>query len=144
MNQPDSTADFPSNYIGRGFLCNRCLRHHLEGTPCPGFSPKQSNVIVSDKKEMVDHPAHYQTDEGMECIDAVEAALGPEGFQAFCRGNIIKYSWRSGKKGDAIEDLKKAKWYAVKAEESVRKQIDKEGEKFFKTGIHNFEDKFPS
>jgi hypothetical protein len=29
----------------------------------------------------------------------------------FCRGNAIKYIWRAGLKGDAIEDLRKARWY---------------------------------
>ena len=29
----------------------------------------------------------------------------------FCRGNAIKYIWRAGKKEDAIEDLKKVRWY---------------------------------
>lgn len=26
-------------------------------------------------------------------------------------GNALKYLWRAGLKGDAIEDLKKAAWY---------------------------------
>jgi hypothetical protein len=29
----------------------------------------------------------------------------------FCCGNAIKYLWRAGEKGDAIEDLRKALWY---------------------------------
>jgi hypothetical protein len=29
----------------------------------------------------------------------------------FCLGNAVKYIWRCGQKGDAIEDLKKARWY---------------------------------
>ena len=29
----------------------------------------------------------------------------------FCIGNAIKYLWRAGLKGDAIEDLRKAAWY---------------------------------
>ena len=59
--------------------------------------------------DMVNSPPHY-TQGGIECIDAIEAALGPEGFEAFCRGNIIKYTWRSpGKNGQ--QDLEKARWY---------------------------------
>lgn len=96
------------------------------------------------KKEMVNHPDHYQTNEGIECIDAVEAALGPEGFQAFCRGTVMKYAWRSGKKHDAIEDMKKAKWYSDRAVESAKKVTDKKEEKFFKDGISNFGNKFTS
>jgi len=26
-------------------------------------------------------------------------------------GNAVKYLWRAGSKGDALEDLKKARWY---------------------------------
>ena len=29
----------------------------------------------------------------------------------FCLGNAMKYIWRAGEKGDAIEDLQKAMWY---------------------------------
>lgn len=29
----------------------------------------------------------------------------------FCLGNAMKYIWRAGLKIDAIEDLKKARWY---------------------------------
>ena len=36
--------------------------------------------------DLVNHPPHYQTD-GIECIDAIRASLGLEGFVAYCRGN---------------------------------------------------------
>jgi hypothetical protein len=29
----------------------------------------------------------------------------------FCIGSAVKYLWRAGLKGDAIEDLLKARWY---------------------------------
>jgi hypothetical protein len=29
----------------------------------------------------------------------------------FNLGNAIKYIWRSGEKGDTVNDLKKARWY---------------------------------
>ena len=59
----------------------------------------------------VNHPEHYQTADGIECIDAIAAALTPEQFAGFCRGNALKYLWRAGKKGSANEDLDKAIWY---------------------------------
>lgn len=58
----------------------------------------------------VNHPAHY-TAGGVECIDALAAALGPEGFAAFCRGNAIKYLWRAPLKGNFRQDCEKARWY---------------------------------
>lgn len=56
--------------------------------------------------DMVNHPPHYQGANGLEAIDVIEAfGLG------FCLGNTIKYLLRAGRKGDTVEDLKKARWY---------------------------------
>ena len=63
--------------------------------------------------DMVNHPPHYQSDNGIECIDAIRAALGREGFIAYCRGNAMKYVWRE--KVNAAEDLRKADWYLERA-----------------------------
>ena len=54
-------------------------------------------------------PNHYQAGD-VECIDAIRSALGPEGFQALCAGNVIKYVWRYKHK-NGLEDLKKANVY---------------------------------
>jgi hypothetical protein len=63
--------------------------------------------------DLVNHPAHYTSAEnGIECIDAIEAALGRDGFIAFLRGQVIKYQWRCGLKDDATQDAAKARWYA--------------------------------
>jgi hypothetical protein len=62
--------------------------------------------------DMVNQPPHY-TAGGIECIDAIRAALTPEEFRGFCKGNAIKYSWREKLKG-GDEDLKKAAWYLAK------------------------------
>jgi hypothetical protein len=54
------------------------------------------------------NPPHYDSGGALECIEAIEAlGIGPE----FCRGNALKYLWRLGRKGDALEDAKKAQWY---------------------------------
>ena len=53
----------------------------------------------------VERPPHYTSSpSGIECITVTE-------HMNFCRGNAIKYLWRAGDKGNAIEDLKKARWY---------------------------------
>lgn len=57
----------------------------------------------------VNHPAHY-TAGTIECIDAIQAALTPEQFVGYCRGNAMKYIWRADRKGGA-QDLQKAIWY---------------------------------
>jgi hypothetical protein len=67
----------------------------------------------------VNHPPHYQGK--VECIDAIEAALGDDGFIAFCRGNAMKYLYRAGRKGDSVEDLRKAAWYLDRAIKTLEK-----------------------
>lgn len=54
--------------------------------------------------ETVDHPPHYAHPSGVECIDVVE-------HMGFNLGNVIKYVWRAGDKGDVVTDLQKAAWY---------------------------------
>jgi hypothetical protein len=61
----------------------------------------------------VNHPDHY-TAGNIECIDAIQAALTPEQFIGYCRGNAIKYLWRADRKG-GIQDLQKAIWYLNRA-----------------------------
>lgn len=57
------------------------------------------------KPEAVNHPPHYQAN-GLEVIDVIEAfGLG------FRLGNAVKYILRAGRKGAALEDLNKARWY---------------------------------
>lgn len=58
----------------------------------------------------VNNPPHYNKG-GVECIEAIRAALGPELFQGYCNGNTIKYLWRHRYKGKPLEDLRKAQFY---------------------------------
>lgn len=73
-------------------------------------------------RETINHPAHYQgcssltrdiavgfanPDElDLEAIEVIERNL-----YGFHTGNALKYVWRAGLKGDAVEDLRKALWY---------------------------------
>ena len=54
----------------------------------------------------VNTPPHYMAHaSGVECIQITE-------HMNFCLGNAIKYVWRAGlKSSDAVEDLRKARWY---------------------------------
>lgn len=65
---------------------------------------------IKPVKDMVNHPDHYGgEDNPYEVIKVIEAwGLG------FHLGNNVKYVARAGKKGtkeDALEDLRKARWY---------------------------------
>ena len=60
----------------------------------------------------VNNPAHYANagDGGIECVDAIRAALGEQGFMCFAAGNVMKYVWRASRK-NGKEDLRKAQVY---------------------------------
>lgn len=59
------------------------------------------------EEDKINHPTHYTSHpSGVECIEITQ-------HHNFCIGNVIKYVWRAGIKGEdtEIEDLKKARWY---------------------------------
>ena len=61
----------------------------------------------------VNHPSHYNQN-GVECIDVIEASIGRQGAADFCMGNAIKYLYRHARKGHSVEDVQKAIWYLNK------------------------------
>lgn len=81
------------------------------------IDPRDNDDIGDDCKlcaaaEVTDKPTHY-TETAIECIDAIRTTLGEEGFRQYCRGNVIKYAWRAGKKGNFKEDMTKAVRFAM-------------------------------
>jgi hypothetical protein len=65
------------------------------------------SVAIDATANLVDriNPEHYREHpSGVECIIVAR-------HMSFCLGNALKYIWRAGRKGDAVEDLKKAVWY---------------------------------
>lgn len=62
-------------------------------------------------KDNVNSPSHYTQANGLECIDAITAAVsGKTGIEAVCVANVTKYLWRYELK-NGLEDVKKAQWY---------------------------------
>jgi hypothetical protein len=54
------------------------------------------------------NPSHYRSHpSGVECIQITE-------HMNFCLGNALKYIWRAGLKGEALEDLQKAQFYITR------------------------------
>lgn len=73
---------------------------------------KHDWAIREDMQEAVEHPPHYTSHpSGVECITVTE-------HMTFNLGNAVKYIWRAGSKGDALQDLRKAAWY-------VQREIDR-------------------
>lgn len=90
-----------------------------DGSKINKFCYKTSPTKTTDS---VNHPSHYN-ESGIECIEAIEATLGPVGFQAYCKGNCMKYLWRYPYK-NGLEDLKKAQVYLNWMIESMEKSDD--------------------
>lgn len=66
-------------------------------------------TVTPEPVDLVNAPPHYRQG-GIECIDAIRAALGQDAFIGYCQGNALKYIWRFRHKGGA-QDLAKAVYY---------------------------------
>lgn len=86
----------------------------LVDTPEQHYTPKDIKPM-----DNVKHPNHYNQDGEVECIDAIKASLGTDGFTAYCKGNCMKYLWRYKYK-NGVEDLEKAKVYLEWMIETMR------------------------
>jgi len=69
-------------------------------------------------EDMVNHPKHYNK-HGVECIDAIRATLTDDEFRGYCKGNVLKYTWRERYK-NGLEDLQKAQWYLERVVNDIR------------------------
>lgn len=93
------TKPVPWNSPGPCSQCKCAWPSHLP--ECPVVKGEAS----ANRDDSVNHPKHYTNHpSGIECIQVTE-------HMNFCLGNAVKYIWRADLKADAIEDLKKARWY---------------------------------
>ena len=68
--------------------------------------------------DVINNPRHYtEHPSGVECITVTE-------HMNFNLGNAVKYIWRADLKNDAIEDLRKAKWYVEREIQRRLKNAD--------------------
>ena len=75
------------------------------------FKHRKVREIEGEKvTDIVISPPHY-TAGGIETIDYIAAKLSPDEMRGYCLGNALKYLSRSGKKGDGVEDVRKAIFY---------------------------------
>ena len=79
-----------------------------------------------DNKKVEDaiNPSHYKVEGLPEAIDIMNHLMTPEQFEGFLWGNIMKYAYRFGRKGDKGETAGKISWYAnqLKAVEDWMKE----------------------
>jgi hypothetical protein len=126
-------------------MYSRLLPHEEYATQVRDFISKFENHGLhfkpldewdDDKLEsdLVNHPDHYQGK--VECIDAIEGALGIDGFIDHCRGTAMKYIYRAGRKSNSkrskkkslkgkdttVQDLQKAVWYLERAIKTISQE----------------------
>lgn len=72
--------------------------------------PEDRIAIVHEplEEDVVNHPSHYKTANGLEAIDVLESFGLTRDGRLF---NAGKYLLRAGKKDNELQDLKKAVWY---------------------------------
>ena len=83
------------------------------------FEDEYKNLLCYEPcDDLIKSPSHY-TAGGIETIDFIRAKLTTEEFKGYCKGNIIKYISRAGKKKSSTmkEDLQKAETYLKWLEE---------------------------
>lgn len=63
------------------------------------------------------NPAYYRVKGLPEAHDIMTHLMTKEQLEGFYWGNIIKYTYRYGRKGDKAETAGKIAWYATKLKE---------------------------
>ena len=81
-----------------------------------------SDKVVKNENNNVNHPAHYNREGGMECIEEMLMIFGKDAVKTFCLLNAWKYRYRAGEK-NGFEDIKKSDWYMNKFKE-LKEEID--------------------
>lgn len=58
------------------------------------------------------NPSHYRVNGIPEAIEIMSKLMEKAQYEGFLWGNIVKYAYRYGRKGDKAETAKKIEWYA--------------------------------
>ena len=78
--------------------------------------------MYESNDKMVSHPSHYQSSNGLEVIDVIEAfTTDLKGIEAVDTGNALKYTCR-WKHKNGVQDLKKAVWYLTHLIEHIERK----------------------
>ena len=79
---------------------------------------------TAKKEDVVNHPSHYKSKNGLETIDVIDAFTSDlVGTEAVCTANVLKYICR-WKKKNGLQDLKKAKWYLEHLINHIEKEFE--------------------
>lgn len=97
----------------------KCYSFTKEGEFAMGLSDEETTIVKVTEKIESDaiNPSHYQVEGIPEAIDIMQGLMTKEQLEGFLWGNIIKYAYRYGRKGDKTDTAGKIAWYARKLEE---------------------------
>lgn len=79
---------------------------------------------TNKKVEDAINPSYYKVKGLSEAHEIINHLMHREQYEGFLWGNIIKYAYRYGRKGDKAETAGKIAWYANKL-----KELEEEGER---------------
>lgn len=107
--------------VGLGDRKGTILRMRPEyGTAVVDFDDEGESEVYPEELHHINYtpvnPAHYQVAGIPEAIEIMEHLMTKEQLEGFLWGNILKYTYRYGRKGDKKETAGKIKWYAEKLE----------------------------
>lgn len=72
--------------------------------------PAKRNTLT---KELVKNPSHYDIIDDFTTLEMIARSSTVDEFRGFCKGNIIKYRMRVGKKDDVTQEVAKAENYKL-------------------------------
>lgn len=78
-------------------------------TSTPASAP--SFTTPATINDAVHHPKHYEVFPGVEAIEIIAASMTKEEWAGYCKGNMLKYRLRAGKKDALEQDIAKAQTY---------------------------------
>lgn len=81
---------------------------------------------LSKKTDDAINPSHYKVKGLSEAYEIINHLMHREQYEGFLWGNIIKYAYRYGRKGDKAETAGKIAWYATKLKELEECEEEKE------------------
>lgn len=101
----------------------------LEGHYYPRRSDAERDITLLEEGETMKdnkiktdaiNPPHYRVKGIPEAYDIMTHLMNREQLEGFLWGNIIKYAYRYGRKGDKAETAGKIAWYAKKLEGTMK------------------------
>lgn len=98
-----------------------CNIHPITDVKPPEYDTEKDIELLETGLTKVEYspinPSHYQVAGIPEAIDIMKHLMTQEQFKGFLWGNIIKYAYRYGRKGDEHDTAGKIEWYANRLKE---------------------------